>query len=128
MIYNYLIPDGIFIFDMNTPYKFENIYADNSYILESENEDGRLVFCGWQNQYDEVSGICDFYLSLFEEDDDGAYVRSDEHQRERCYTSEELTSLLKKTGFEPLCVCSDFDFAEPVSDTVRYYIIAKAKK
>ena len=29
-VHNYLDPDGLFIFDVNTPYKFENIYADNS--------------------------------------------------------------------------------------------------
>ena len=30
LVHNYSDPDGLFIFDMNTPYKFENIYSDNS--------------------------------------------------------------------------------------------------
>ena len=35
-VHNYLDPDGLFIFDMNTPYKFENIYSDNAYVLEDD--------------------------------------------------------------------------------------------
>ena len=35
-VHNYLDPDGIFLFDMNTPYKFRNTYGDNAYALEDE--------------------------------------------------------------------------------------------
>ena len=43
-VHNYLDPDGLFVFDVNTPFKFESFYADNDYILE---DDGVTV-C-WQN-------------------------------------------------------------------------------
>ena len=43
LVHNYLDPDGLFLFDVNTPYKFENIYGDNAYILEDE-LDGKLTF------------------------------------------------------------------------------------
>ena len=126
-VHNYLDPDGIFIFDMNTPYKFENIYGDMSYILEDEGEDG-AVFCGWQNYYDKDSGICDFYLSLFEENEDGSYDRADEHQRERCYGLDTVKKLLEQSGFELLGVYSDYDFSECAGNTERWYIAARAKK
>ena len=126
-VHNYLDPDGIFIFDMNTPYKFENIYGDMSYILEDEGEDG-AVFCGWQNYYDKDSGICDFYLSLFEENEDGSYDRADEHQRERCYDLDTVKKLLEQSGFEILGVYSDYDFSECTENTERWYIAARAKK
>ena len=126
-VHNYLDPDGIFIFDMNTPYKFENIYGDMSYILEDEGEDG-AVFCGWQNYYDKDSGICDFYLSLFEENEDGSYDRADEHQRERCYNFDTVKKLLEQSGFELLGVYSDYDFSECTENTERWYIAARAKK
>ena len=32
-VHNYLDPDGLFIFDVNTPYKFENVYGNNQYIF-----------------------------------------------------------------------------------------------
>ena len=126
-VHNYLDPDGVFLFDMNTPYKFENIYGDMSYILEDEGEEG-AVFCGWQNDYDRESGICDFYLSLFEENGDGSYDRSDEHQREKCYTLDTVKKLLCESGFELLGIYSDYSFSECTQDTERWYIAARAKK
>ncbi len=127
-VHNYLDPDGLFVFDINTPYKFENVYGDNAYILEDEDSDGRAVFCGWQNSFDRESGICDFYLTVFEEDGDGAYIRSDEHQTEKCHNTEEIKGALQRAGMELLCICSDFEF-KPYNDTdERWYIIARAKK
>ena len=132
-VHNYLDPDGLFLFDMNTPYKFENIYSDNAYILEDEIDYGdgeppAAVFCGWQNQYDRESGICDFYLSLFEENAQGGYTRSDEHQRERCYSFDTLRSLLERNGFELLGSFEDFDFTPSGDTTERWYVAARAKK
>ncbi len=126
-VHNYLDPDGLFIFDVNTPYKFESIYSDNAYVLEDEDEQG-AIYCGWQNQYDRESGICDFYLSLFEEDEDGAYIRSDEHQRERCYTLAQIKKALADSGMEFIDIYGDFDFSAPTEASERWYIAARAKK
>ena len=132
-VHNYLDPEGLFIFDMNTPYKFENIYSDNAYILEDEidYEDGAppaSVFCGWQNQYDRESGICDFYLSLFEEDENGGYTRSDEHQRERAYPLDTVKRLLSQNRLEFIGCYGDFAFSAPSENCERWYIVARAKK
>lgn len=122
-VHNYLEPGGVFIFDMNTPYKFENIYGDNSYILE-DSIDGREVFCGWQNYYNKESKICSFYLSLFEERN-GHYLRSDEEQHEKCYQLDEIKNLLNESGFELLLVCKDYKFLEIDENTERWYFVAK---
>ncbi len=123
LVHNYLDPDGVFLFDVNTPYKFENVYGDNAYILEDE-----TAFCGWQNEYDRETGICDFYLTLFEENEDGTYERSEEHQQERCYGKETLHRLLEQAGFQVLGTFGDYDFSEPGPETERWYIAAKAIK
>ena len=128
LVHNYLDPDGLFIFDVNSPRKFERVYSDNAYILEDEDESGAAVFCGWQNEYDPQSGICDFYLTLFEETEDGSYVRSDEHQRERCYSLETLKSCLEKTGFELIGIYSDFELTPITPEDDRWYVVARAKK
>ncbi len=122
-VHNYLDPDGLFLFDLNTPHKFETVYGNEAYILEDETS-----FLGWQNEYDRESGICDFYLTLFEESEDGSYERSEEHQRERCYERKTVETLLKENGFELLGVFSDFDFSEPTDTCDRWYIVARAKK
>ena len=134
LVHNYLDPDGLFLFDMNTPYKFENIYGSNHYILEGELppfEEGdapTAIYCGWQNQFDPKTKICDFDLSLFDEGEDGLYYRSDEHQQERCYSLDEIKSALESNRLELLGVFADWQFSQPVNDTERWYFVARAKK
>lgn len=116
----YLDPGGIFVFDVNTPYKFENIFDRNSYILE----DGG-VYCGWQNFYDRATRLCDFYLTIFEQTGKGGYRRSDERQRERCYSLGELRGALEGAGLEYLGVWGDLEFGEARNDCERWFIAAR---
>lgn len=135
-VHNYLDPDGLFLFDMNTPYKFREIYGSRAYVLEdelvwdegTETEERAAVYCGWQNLYDPETAICDFDLSLFEELPNGSYRRSDEHQQERCYTMEEITEALQASRLELLGVWSDYAFSAPDAQTERWYFAARAKK
>ena len=127
LVHNYSDPDALFIFDMNTPYKFKNIYADNAYVLEDEIEGG-AVYCGWQNFYDEKSGLCDFYLSVFRENEDGSYSRDDEKQTERCYELDFIKEALQKNNFEICGVFGNFEFENANETTHRWYFVAKAKK
>ena len=127
LVHNYSDPDALFIFDMNTPYKFEQIYSNNAYVLEDE-KDGGAIYCGWQNFYDVQTKICDFYLSVFEENEDGSYVRSDEHQSERCYTEGEIRKALSGAGFELVGVYADYAFSAPTDTSERWYFVARAKK
>lgn len=123
LVHNYLVPDGLFIFDVNGRYKFENIYGSESYVIEDESS-----FLVWQNYYNEKSRICDFYISLFEECDDGRYERYDEDQRERMYTLRSLKRLLKDNGFEFIGAYSDFAFTEGSDDDERLYLVARCIK
>ncbi len=120
-VYKNLSDGGLFIFDINSKYKFENIYSDNAYVIENEG-----VLCAWQNFYNPKSKICDFYLSIFTENNDGSYTRNDEHQRERMYTLRSVSKMLRDTGFTLCGVFSDFDFTPAnEEDCERLYIVAK---
>ncbi len=123
LVHNYLIPDGLFIFDINGRAKFETVYADNSYVME---EDGS--FCIWENYYNEKSGLCDFYINLFKECEDGRYERSSEMQRERMYTVRMIKGMLVAAGFEFIGAYSDFEFTDATDDDERIYIAARCKK
>lgn len=123
LVHNYLIPDGIFIFDINGKYKFENIYSDRSYVME---EDGGV--CVWQNYYNRKTKICDFYITLFEEQNDGKYCRHDELQKERMYTLNDIKKMLSHTGMEFVGAYSDFDFSSADDTDERIYIVARCKK
>ena len=127
-IHLYLAPGGLLVFDVNSPYKFAHTYGNNAYILEDEDEDGRAVFCGWQNEYDPETRLCKFYLSLFAEGEDGTYVRSDEEQTERCFDEAELTAALDEAGFDLCGIYSDFDFSPVTETTERWYVVARTRK
>lgn len=128
LVHNYSDPDALFMFDVNTPYKFEKVYADNAYLFEGEDAEGKEFFCGWQNFYDKENKLCNFYLTVFEKGESDEYLRSDEQQCERCYSVSEISELLAKTGFELEGVFSDFDFSEMREDSERAYFVARVKK
>ncbi len=121
--FNVLREGGIFLFDVNSKYKFEKIYGDNAYILEDEG-----VVCAWQNFYDESKKICDFYLSFFLQEQNGLYSRHDEVNRERMYTVKALTKYLCLSGFEVAGVYGDFDFQEADENTHERLYFAAIKR
>ena len=123
LVHNYLIPDGLFIFDINGKRKFEETYADNSYVME---EGGNV--CIWQNYYDSTRGVCDFYITVFEEGADGRYERYEDVQREKMYTLRSIKTALLKSGFEFLGAFSVFNFTPASDNDDRIYIVAKCIK
>lgn len=127
-VHNYLDPDGLFLFDVNTPYKFENVYSDNSYIHEVYDEELSLnCYCGWQNEFDRNTGLCNFYLSVFTEKN-GVYTREDEVQTERAYDMSEIKDALTKCSFELIGLYSGYGFEEICDTTERWHFVARAKK
>lgn len=123
LVHNYLVPDGLFIFDLNGRGKFREVYADNSYVFETESS-----MCIWQNSYNDKSGICNFYITLFSESEDGSYEREDEVQKEKMYTVRSIKNMLSETGFEFVGAYADFDFSPATDDSHRIYIVAKCIK
>ncbi|MBR5444782.1 MAG: class I SAM-dependent methyltransferase [Clostridia bacterium] len=120
MAERYLNPGGLFLFDVNTPYKVRTQYADNDYLLE---EDGAV--CCWSNRLNKKGDICDFILTVFEEQENGLYKRTDGVTRERCWSLRTLQNAVKEAGLECVCVTDSFDFTEPAEDALRWYITCR---
>lgn len=123
LLHNYLIPGGVLVFDINGKYKFENIYADETYAMEEEG-----AVCVWQNSYDADTHMCDFYITLFKECPDGRYERYDEEQTERMYTVAEINAALQRAGFELTGSYSDFEFTPANDESERIYFTARCIK
>ncbi len=104
LVHNYLEPDGLFIFDVNSRRRFVEDYGEQVYTYDLE--DG---FAVWQNFYNSKRRLCDFDITLFRRETDGRYRRFDEHQRERYYPTATLKRLLAECGFtEPVLYGDDF--------------------
>ena len=117
----FLKQGGIFIFDMNSPYKYKNILAGNVFTYD---EGG--VFCVWQNDFNEKTKICDFYLTFFENTGGGLYRRSEERHRQRSYSQIAIKKLLSQAGLTVAGVYGDFTFDAPKDDCERIFYVAIA--
>lgn len=123
LVHNYLNPDGLFLFDVNGKHKFETVYADNTYAME----EGKY-FCVWENRYNARSHLCDFFITVFERQRDGRYVRHEEVERERMFPLHTLTRALETAGFEVLGAFSDFAFTPATDEDDRIFIAAACRK
>ena len=123
LVHNYLVPDGLFFFDVNTPYKFVHIYGQNDYILEDED-----LLLAWQNDYDEHSATCRFSISIFSKDEDGRYERLDSEQIETCFSFDDIQSIAKEAGFSFCAVHGSVNADEIEQTTERWHFIFRAIK
>ncbi|MDR0949300.1 MAG: class I SAM-dependent methyltransferase, partial [Lachnospiraceae bacterium] len=82
---NFLYPGGLFLFDFNTPFKYETILGD---VTIAENRDTCSFI--WENEYDPETGINEYDLTLFIEEADGRYRRFTERHYQRGYTPQEI--------------------------------------
>ena len=112
--------DGVFMFDVNTVYKHEQVLANNTFVYETDK-----VFCVWQNTLRE-NCVTDIDLDFFEEEN-GIYYRTSESFSERGYSREKLTEMLVKAGFELEAVYGDMSFEEPKADEQRLVFVARMK-
>ena len=119
LAHNYLDYDGVFIFDINSPYKLRTILGENSFISD---ENG--IFYTWESEFDEETKLCDFYLTFFVENEEGTYERIDEEQTERAWSISDLTGFLKDAGFTDIEVFGDKRAAYPKDDEERIFIKA----
>ena len=123
LLHNYIIPDGLLIFDVNTPCKFKTLYADRAYILED-----RGVFCAWQNEYREKSGTCRFFVSVFSETEDGRYIREDGEQTEKSFSMRTLCRALCDSGFELLETMGSTEGEAATEHSLRWFFVARCVK
>lgn len=121
---NYLDPGGLFIFDINTEYKFQNILASNTFAQTSE--EAAYI---WENFYDEEEKMNEYYMNFFIKQHNGKnYERFEEFHYEKAYSIEEMILLLDKAGLKFIAVFDAFTFEEPKMDSQRLYFIAQEIK
>lgn len=122
LVNNYLDPGGIFLFDLNTVYKFRELMGTRTF--SDHRETGTLV---WDNFYDEETCVNEYGLTLFIKEKSGLYRRYEETHYERGYALEKIIALLEEAGMEFVRAC-DGDTHGPVrADSGRIYVLAREK-
>jgi len=121
LVSNYLNPGGLFIFDINTQYKYSKLsnntfsfaYTDCAYI--------------WENRFYKEQGIYynEYFVTFFAQTATGLYERFEETHIQRVYTDDEIRQALG-TNLKLLNVYSAFTFNIPENNAQRiFYIIKK---
>lgn len=115
---------GIFIFDMNTPYKHKKVLGDNVFYYDMDD-----VYCIWHNAYDQEKFKTDIELDFFiKNEDDDNYQRYSEAFSEYSYDINSIIKLLDDSGFELLGCYNDYTDNEITCDTQRVTFVAKKTK
>ncbi len=116
-------PGGLFIFDVNTPYKHREVLADRSFVAEEED-----VLCVWRNRYVPRNGEVEILLDFFVQQEDGRYERYWDTVRERAYSERTLRRLLAENGWETVAVYEDMTEQSPSADCQRMVFVARSTR
>lgn len=122
LVNNYLDPGGCFIFDLNTPYKYRELLADNTF---AENrEDCSFI---WENTYDAGTGLNEYALTLFLRGEDGRYERFEEFHYQRAYTVETVKKAAAEAGMDLIAVYDAFTRDAPSDTCERVYVVLRER-
>ncbi len=114
-------PEGLFIFDINTPHKHKDILGNNTFVYDMEN-----VFCVWQNTYNggDDSRV-DMSLTFFERIESGSYERYEDGFSEIAFDENIIDGLLIKSGLE-IAAKYDYDsFDPPRADSEKLVYVTR---
>ncbi len=120
LVNNYLDPGGIFIFDMNTLYKYKNLLGDST-IAETRDE-GSFI---WENYFDEETSVNEYALTLFLPEGEDLYRKYEEFHYQKAYDYKRVIELLQEAGLEFVAVYDAFTQEPPKRRSERIYLIAR---
>ena len=117
-VHLFLMPGGLFLFDVNTPEKLAGL--DGQVFLD-ETED---AYCVWRAEFSRR--ICTYFMDIFRLDPStGQWDRGEELHRERAYTVEELTTLLEGAGFVDVQTWGERKLRPPRPGEQRIFFTAR---
>ena len=116
---NYLDPKGVFIFDLNTEYKYRELLADNTFA--EDREESSFI---WNNFYDEEDKVNEYDLTLFVKEGE-LYRKFEETHYQRAYGLDQIQQAIRDGGME-FVAAYDACTRNPVQqDSERIYVIAR---
>lgn len=118
LVHNYLNPGGLFVFDVNTVYKYQHVLADNVFTYDDDD-----LFYVWENYFD--GEVCEFFLNFFVQRSDGAYDRVTEYHIQRCWEIQKLEKMLVSAKLYPAACYGCLAKHAPADTEERIFIIAQ---
>jgi SAM-dependent methyltransferase len=132
LVNNYLDPGGLFIFDLDTQYAYEEIIGDST--IAENREEGSFI---WENTYYEEEMLNEINLTLFipeKESGDNTtqgiapYRKYEETHYRKAYSLDTMKRLIEEAGMEWVAVYDALTEKKPKKNSERIYIIAREKR
>ncbi|MCR4955105.1 MAG: methyltransferase domain-containing protein [Lachnospiraceae bacterium] len=120
LVNNYLDPGGLFIFDMNTEYKYRELLGERTIC-----ENREMCSFIWENYYDRQERMNEYDLTLFVKEQDDLFRKFEEIHYQRSYSIETVRELLEKSGMEVVDIMDATTHKEVKEDSERVYFIAR---
>ena len=120
LVNNYLDPKGVFIFDINTRYKYEELLGENTFA--ETREEGSFI---WDNYYDPEDEINEYDLTLYIKDEKEKFLRFQENHYQRCYDFQTIKGLLQEAGLEFVAAFDDYSKSPVHEQSERILIVAR---
>lgn len=122
LVNNYLDANGLFIFDLNTEYKYKEILGEQ--IIAENREEASFI---WENYYYSKEQINEYDLTIYVKEEGDLYRRFCETHYQKSYSLETIQTLLDKAGMEFVTAYDAFTKEPPHKDSERIYIIARER-
>ncbi len=116
---NYLDPKGLFIFDVKTEHFYEQL---GTRTIAENREEGSFI---WENDYDPDTRDNAYYLTIYEENDEGTFDRYEEEHLQHAFLIQEIENAIKESGLKLLEVLDVATMQPPTDDSDRLYFIAR---
>ncbi|MBQ8503907.1 MAG: class I SAM-dependent methyltransferase [Clostridia bacterium] len=111
---------GIFIFDVNTPYKHREILGNNTFVYDMDD-----VYCVWQNSTDK-NLLTTINLDIFEKDEqEDVYYKYTEQFQEKGYELSEIQEWVQEYKFEVIGIYEEMTTDDVRADTQRAVFVLK---
>lgn len=121
LVNNYLYPGGVFIFDFNTVYKYEQVIGD---VTIAENREACSFI--WENYYHPEQHINEYDLTIFTKTGtEDLYRRFTETHFQRGYTPEEMIRFVEQAGMKVELLLDADTHKAPSKVSERIYVIAR---
>ena len=123
LVNNYLDPEGIFLFDMNTVHKYRDLMGDTT--IAENREEGSFI---WENFYDPEEMMNEYDLTVFvreNEEEPDTFRRFQETHFQRGYTLEEMRGFIEEAGLVFLKAYDADTLEEVTPQSQRIYCVAQ---
>ncbi len=118
-VHLFLMPGGLFLFDINTPEKLKSL--DGQMFIDETDE----TYCVWRAEYSKRRRICTYGMDIFRRERGDLWRRGGEEHEEYAYEPDELGESLRAAGLKNIKRYGELKLRAPKAGEQRIFFAAR---